>query len=174
MRSTSALSPSPAPGTRALGLVRLRELGPRDLTQVQMLLKELPRDYPKANEWLTRRLGEVLEGGAHCTVADLGGRLAGVTIFTRKSHATKLNTIFVAEALRGFGLGSALLDDVIVQALSGGATDDEIGEIYVTVAYHKWSLLAPLLASRGFVAAATELNRYGPGRHEVIATHLGR
>lgn len=159
---------------RAGGLARLRAITSEDLTPVKVMLQNLPRDYPKGDEWLSRRLGEVLEGGAHCTVADLGGRLVGVTLLTRKNHATKLSTIFVAHDLRGRGLGSALLDDAIVQARTGEATCEGIAELYVTVAHHKWSLLAPLLTSRGFVVAATELNRYGRGRHEVIATRLGQ
>lgn len=152
---------------RALLNVSLRPLGPSDVDDVKHLLSDLPVDYPGGDQWLARRLIDVLEGAAACTLATVSGRVVGVTIGTPKRRATKLSTIFVEPAFRRSGVGSRLLDAFLAEASPGAET-------YVTVADHKWRDLSPLLRSRGFVATALESDRYGPGRDEVVATLVAR
>lgn len=142
-----------------------------DREAVRHLLRDLPVDYPGGQRWLNRRLDGILAGEASSWLAhrrDVGdGRLLGVVISTPKATAMKLSTIFIAPDARRTGVGALLLDRAIESARA-----QRFSETYVTVAHHKSHMLWPLLRSRGFTQKAVELNRYGPGRHELVFTLL--
>jgi len=146
----------------------LRALGLNDVDEVKQLLVALPLDYPGGDEWLERRLLDVLDGRATCELATLNGRVVGLTIGTPKGRATKLSTIYVVPAARRVGVGSMLLDSFIAQARTSGRGR----EIYVTAAHHRWPELQRLFESRGFTVSVVESDRYGPGRHEVVAIRI--
>lgn len=145
----------------------MRSLDGDDVDEVKRILVALPVDYPGGDQWLERRLVDVLDGRATCELATLGGRVVGLTIGTPKGQATKLSTIYVVPTARRVGVASALLDSFIAQACSNGDR-----EIYVTAAHHRWPELQRLFESRGFIVSAVEFDRYGPGRHEVVAIRV--
>lgn len=188
MKRTSL--PTPVPGVLDQPVagripVRLGQLERPDTKRVSVLLRDLDCDYPGGAAWLEQRLQQVLVGQASCTLAWAGRSLAGVTILTPKPKAMKLSTIFVAPRWRRFGIGSLLLDQALA-SLPEHATTNRLDhdldaitpvqaqatEVYVTVAHHTWPILAPLLLSRGFTRTAFERDRYGRGRHEIVATRL--
>lgn len=124
--------------------------------------------YPGGESWLRQRLRDVGEGRALCKVVRMNDEIAGVAILTPKSSSIfKLSTFFVAEEFRGLGLGSALMDIVI-----SDLDQTEAREVYVTVAHHLSKPLSRVLLPRGFTRIATERNRYGLGRHEVVFTRI--
>jgi ribosomal protein S18 acetylase RimI-like enzyme len=176
MSGTLLVPPPPETGWRGLsaGPVTLRSLDARDLAAVGGLLTDLEVDYPGGRLWLANRLLDVVDGRAICDLAAVGGFIVGATIGTPKPHAMKLSTIFVAPEWRRKGVGAALLDRFLAQAEARVADSGrELRvETYVTVAHHNWGQLAPLLSSRGFTETAVEFNRYGIGRHEIVATRL--
>ncbi|MFC8190363.1 GNAT family N-acetyltransferase [Cellulomonas sp. NPDC057328] len=152
--------------------VVIQPLAAADLPAVRSLLVDLPVAYPGAEAWLRRRLQDCLAGRARCMIAATADDVVGVTILTPKSLATKLSTIYVRPDFRRTHLGSRLLDQVLQDA-SRWAPRDAQGEIYVTIAHQTWGQLERLLSSRGFTRTAFESNRYGRGRHEIVATRLG-
>ncbi|MBN9106175.1 MAG: GNAT family N-acetyltransferase [Propionibacteriaceae bacterium] len=149
------------------GTAILGALEPRSVGSVRSLLAELPRDYPGAEAWLRRRLDDALHGRAECWTLAESGRVAGVVILTPKASALKLSTIYVADRVRGRGLGSLLMDHVVERASELG-----FDETYVTVAEHTVPLLRPLLDSRAFTLTALEKHRYGRDRHEAVFSRL--
>lgn len=159
-----ALAPILQPGS----VVALAALEASRIGSVKALLRDLPVDYPGADQWLDRRLTDVQGGSAECWVALNGLAVVGLTILTPKPNALKLSTIFVDEPSRGYGVGSLLMRNVI-----GAATRLDRDEIYVTVAEHKVHQLQSLLQAHGFTKTAVEEDRYGPNRTEVVFTRLG-
>lgn len=150
----------------------MRSMDALDVPAVRSLLTDLPRDYPNADAWLPRRLQDCLAGRARCTVAAIRDDVVGVTILTPKAIATKLSTIYVRPDFRRSGIGSRLLDHVL-RDYETWVPGRARGDLYVTVAEHTWSQLEGLLSSRGFTRTAFERDRYGRGRHEIVATRLG-
>ncbi|NHA68637.1 GNAT family N-acetyltransferase [Phycicoccus flavus] len=147
----------------------VRDMVGSEATEVMRLLSEsIGSLYPEGEAWLRKRLRDVSDGKALCKVVRTHDALSGVAIVTpKRSSAVKLSTLFVAEDSRGQGLGSALLDDVLIDLEVAG-----VNEVYVTVAHHLSDTLGRVLLPRGFVRVATELNRYGTGRHEAVFTRL--
>ena len=152
--------------------VLIQPLAPADVPAVRSLLVDLPLSYPGAEAWLERRLQDCLAERARCMIARAPDGVVGITILTPKALATKLSTIYVRPDFRRSGLGGRLLDQVLRDA-RGWAPRDARGETYVTVAHHTWGQLERLLLGRGFTRTAFEPNRYGQGRHEIVATRLG-
>lgn len=152
--------------------VLIQPLAAADVPAVRSLLVDLPLSYPGAEAWLERRLQDCLDERARCMIATTPDGVVGVTILTPKALATKLSTIYVRPDFRRSGLGGRLLDQVLRDA-RGWAPRDAQGETYVTVAHHTWGQLERLLLGRGFTRTAFEPNRYGQGRHEIVATRLG-
>ena len=161
LRSMNVLHAPPIEAPTVLALNASMVSGTKEL------LKNLPRDYPGAETWLSGRLDDALSGRAECLVVLHSREIAGVAILTPKPLALKLSTIYVSERFRGLGLGSILMDRAIGAAASSG-----FDETYVTVAEHTVPLLRPLLDSRGFTCIAVERHRYGRNRHEAVFSRL--
>jgi GNAT superfamily N-acetyltransferase len=128
------------------------------------LLGFLPALYPGSFEWLDRRLEQILEGKGRCTVVNLSGRIAGITIESPKTARTvKLSTIFVDAHFRGRRVGTALLADCCNRW-----RQELVKSCHVTADYRIARDLSPLLKQFSFKETAMLMNRYGPGRHEVV------
>lgn len=139
-----------------------------DIQELTHLLAIVPILYPRGDAWLRRRLDDVVDGSARCLVLPWDGRIAAAAILTPKAPTvTKISTFFVAEWARRRGVGARLAGSVLDDLRQHGSV-----ESYVTVAHHVAAPLESLLGPRGFVRTAVEPDRYGPGRHEVILTHL--
>jgi ribosomal protein S18 acetylase RimI-like enzyme len=136
----------------------------RDRATVTAALRFLPRLYPKGNEWLDRRLGDVESRRAHCWVVHVNSRIAAVAIETPKQpRRTKLSTFWVAPCFRRIGIGRSLLCFQIARWLR-----DEQREVTVTVDTGRLPGFAPLFAAHGFDVRVTERSRYGDGRDEAV------
>lgn len=136
----------------------------RDKEAVFRLLSVLPRMYPRGFEWLDRRLRDVLDRRARCTLAISNSDLAGLTIETPKGpHIMKLSTIWVAPGCRHTGFGSSLLVTCCRRWHQSG-----IRFVYVTADSKIVWMLWPLLRGSGFRFLNTQVNRYGEGRDESV------
>lgn len=152
---------------RQAAAVALQILDRSKVGMVKELLKDLPKDYPNAAEWLDRRLDDNLNGQGECWVATYEARVVGVSILTPKISSLKLSTLYVRSKYRGYGLGKMLMRRAIKSANSSG-----FDEVYLTVAEHTIPIVLPLLISCGFTNIALERHRYGRGRHEGIFSRL--
>lgn len=120
--------------------------------------------YPGGGPWLERRLNDVRDQRALCTVVTRRGSLVATAIETPKStRRSKLSTIWVHPAARRRGIGGRLLTHLTTSWQQRG-----IEEIYVTVADEVVPALLPLLCDRGFVADAIERDRYRDGHDEYV------
>src|SRR4051812_7784147 len=72
---TGGLAAQPAAG-------RIRPYSASDRLRLERVLALLPSLYPDGDRWLRRRLDEVEEGAAQCTVVEQGSRLIAVAIET--------------------------------------------------------------------------------------------
>lgn len=150
--------------------LQLRGMASDDRAEVIHLLEVLPVLYPGGGPWLRHRLDDVIDGGASCTIAQLGERICGISILTpKRSGALKFSTLFVAEWARRQGVGSRLVDEALTSPAAECST-----ETYITVAHQSAGLLTSLLHRRGFTETALERDRYGLGRHEIILTKLAK
>lgn len=128
------------------------------------LLAFLPHLYPEGLAWLDQRLADVEHGRAYCTVALMSERLAGILIDTPKGKRTsKISTLYVHKRAAGQGLGSSLLHANANRWHSRG-----VDTVYVTVAGCRRAAIDPFLFSSGFVEVANLIDRYGPGRNELV------
>jgi N-acetylglutamate synthase-like GNAT family acetyltransferase len=151
-----------------LGSRKVRPMDAADVGTVTSLLRILPWLYPSGDAWLSRRLDDVVQGRAHCSLREQDGRVIAAAITTPKGpQVVKLSTFFVAEDCRHRGVGAGLLDSVLGDVDRAG-----VREIYVTVAHHLAAPLAELFLPRGFIPCALEIDRYGQGRHELVLTRL--
>jgi ribosomal protein S18 acetylase RimI-like enzyme len=142
----------------------LRPHCPRDDWQVRSLLWFLPTLYPNAHKWLSRRLADVRDQRAMCSVAVIDSRIVGLTIVTPKgSRVAKLSTIYVDPAFRYRGVGRLLLRSCCRDWLVDG-----MESAYVTADSSACNQLWPLLEHFGFHLAGSAANRYGEGRNELI------
>jgi GNAT superfamily N-acetyltransferase len=145
-------------------LVNLRPYQRDDRADVTNLLAILPSLYPKGDEWLDRRLDDVLRGRARCTVAVIKRKPVGVTIETPKGRSKlKLSTIFVHQQYRGLGVGSCLM-----YRCHETWVMDNLSQVHLTSDVRIGSALLPLLKSFGFKSEILEYSRYGSGRDEQI------
>lgn len=136
----------------------------RDLFSVRGLLRFLPALYPGAEAWLERRLHEVDRGRAACLVALLDGHVAGTLISTPKGRrASKISTFYVSPGFRRSGAGNALLT-----CEEQRWTREGIDSVYITVPSSRVPLMQSFLTRREFGVSATERDRYGPDRTEVV------
>jgi ribosomal protein S18 acetylase RimI-like enzyme len=135
-----------------------------DRPGVTLLMADLPMLYPGGGEWLQRRLTDVVEKRANCTLAFWSRSIAGITIETPKgTKRTKLSTIFVNPIFRKRGVGSRLLRN----CLESWRLSD-VDEAIVTVRLHNLVTIAPLLMRNKFEPIAIEQNRYGDGNDETV------
>ena len=131
---------------------------------VQLVADALERLYPTGGEWLDRKLRSLDGGGVRCTLAEVGCTLLGLTIETVKGLGRrKLSTIWVNEAVRGKGIGTALIDSCLANWRR-----ELLKEAYVTASLQVVEAVALLLVPAGFQFRALELDRYGIGRDEVV------
>jgi len=150
---------------QARSLLWLKPYEQKNRSAVFALLQDLPRLYPKGEEWLERRLSDVARGKARCTLAMASSTPVGVTIETPKGrHRLKLSTIYVHPLFREKGVGT----DLMVAAYQQWQLNEEVDEVYVTVDRNRAPDLGLLLSKFGFVMAAVEPRRYGPNRDEVV------
>jgi len=149
-----------------LGHVWIRPFQHHDRGAVLRLLRVVPRLYPDGARWLSRRLDDVENGDAWCTLGIDRARPIAAAIETPKpSGAIKLSTFYVDPTQQGRGVGSLLIADVMEGWVRNG-----IRQAYVTVASSREFAIRAFLEERGFQRAAQERNRYGRGRDEIIFT----
>jgi ribosomal protein S18 acetylase RimI-like enzyme len=128
------------------------------------LLPVIAESYPRAEQWLERRLDDVLDGRAECLIARDSHGLRAVVIQTPKGTAQlKLSTIWVAERARGRGIGARLITRCRKVWLRR-----EIAEVWVTASPSSIDAVAGLLAPRGFAVAARTAGRYSAGEVETV------
>jgi N-acetylglutamate synthase-like GNAT family acetyltransferase len=162
-RREKSLAPERGTDSNALP-ISLRPYRSTDLTSVFRLLRILPALYPGGDAWLDQRLADTVEGRARCTLAEVSGALAGVTIETPKGrHVAKLSTIWVDPSLRDAGVGTRLM-----QAASERWWRNDMYEVYVTAALTRAPVVYALIGKFGFEPVTIEWDRYGPFRHEAI------
>jgi len=156
-------------GVSTLPTITFRPFSPSDRADVISLLTDLPALYPKGARWLQRRLDDVVEGRARCTLAVCHTAILGATIETPKGRKhMKLSTIFVRPTLRRCGVGSLLMDDCRRRwELS------DLDEVIVTVALTRLREVAPLFRRTGFEMLAVEQARYGDERDEAVLRWCG-
>src|SRR5262249_52235041 len=132
-----------APANR-LGFV-LRRLYRLDCAAVTRLLWPVPLLYPNGEMWLSRRLDDALADRARCTVALANGHPVGIAIDTPKGdRRSKLSTIWVDPRFRGFGVGSALIREVVGNWQRLGVT-----EAHVTTDTSRVPIVLPLFDAAG-------------------------
>ncbi|SDQ20975.1 GNAT family N-acetyltransferase [Flagellimonas zhangzhouensis] len=101
----------------------IRDARPEDMEQVLGLIQELA-DFEKEPDAVEVTVEDLIKDGFegekmfHCFVAETSEGIAGIALVyprysTWKGPAIHLEDLIVAERMRGSGLGSALLDEVI-------------------------------------------------------------
>lgn len=156
-------------GVSVLPTIALRRFKPSDRADVTSLLTDLPALYPEGAKWLQRRLDDVIENRARCTLAVCHTAILGATIETPKGiRHMKLSTIFVRPAVRKRGVGSLLIDDCRRRwELS------DLDDVTVTVAWMRLPEVTPLFRRAGFEMVAIEQARYGNERDEAVLRWCG-
>lgn len=135
-----------------------------DRAEVERLLCIIPRLYPSGNAWLEKRLDDVENNKAFCTLAFHAGRLAGALIDVPKGHhAHKICTFFVADDFRGAGFGSKLFCACYSNWIRRG-----IDKLHITVADERRCDIDWFLKINKFKNVAFDPERYGPGRGEHV------
>jgi ribosomal protein S18 acetylase RimI-like enzyme len=129
-----------------------------------LLLPTLSNLYPGGASWLDRRLHEVLTGKPKCHLAYSQDDLVGALIETPKDERrVKISTLFVSPRRRGAYIGRRLLSYMQYQWGS-----EMPSEVYITAAQHVADGVQRCLTPFGFRRIALQVNRYGPGRNEVV------
>jgi hypothetical protein len=124
--------------------------------------------YPSGHSWLERRLDDVERNEALCSLAGLGDCLGGILIETPKGRrASKISTLYVHEALSGFGLGASLFARHRQRWLELG-----IDRVHITVPSIKVSQMEGFLLRRRFQFVTSLSERYGPDRSEMVFSTL--
>nr|WP_321414880.1 GNAT family N-acetyltransferase [uncultured Allomuricauda sp.] len=101
----------------------IREARPTDMEQVLNLIQQLA-DFEKESDAVEVTERDLVEHGFgdhklfHCFVADTQNGIAGIALVyprysTWKGPAIHLEDLIVSEKMRGSGLGTALLDEVV-------------------------------------------------------------
>ncbi len=102
---------------------RIREAQKEDMPRVLELIRELAQ-FEKEKDAVELTVQELVRDGFgerplfHCFVAEVGGVVEGMALVyprysTWKGPAIHLEDLIVADRMRGGGLGTALLDEVI-------------------------------------------------------------
>ncbi|WP_203256223.1 GNAT family N-acetyltransferase [Hyunsoonleella ulvae] len=101
----------------------IRDSKKEDMSQVLNLIKELAvfENEPEAVEVTIEDLerdGFGKQPQFHCFVAEVDAKIEGIALVynrysTWKGRAIHLEDLIVSEAMRGYGLGSKLLDEVV-------------------------------------------------------------
>lgn len=142
----------------------IRAFRKSDRDSVRRLLRIVPRLYPSGDQWLEKRLDEVENRKASCTLAFSAGHLAGALIDVPKGYrASKICTLFVEDDFRGFGFGSRLFSMRYSNWIRQG-----IDKLHITVADERRSDIDWFLKINRFKAVAFDPDRYGPGRGEHV------
>ena len=144
--------------------VKYRPFAIRDRDAVLRLLADLTMSYPESTQWLDRRLSDVLERRARCTLAMRFDCPIGVSIETPKAeNSIKLSTLYVAPEWRGLGIGSHLLALARSKWLREG-----VGRVYVTIDATRLTTVGRFFKAKGWVIEGEVSDRYGPGRAEIV------
>src|SRR5690606_76698 len=108
----------------------IREARQEDMGEVLSLIQELA-DFEREPDAVELDREDLIEDGFkrklfHCFVADTGNGIGGMALVyprysTWKGPAIHLEDLIVAERMRGSGLGTALLDQVVRYAHGLGA-----------------------------------------------------
>lgn len=92
----------------------LRPYMPSDKPTLFRLLHVVDIRYPGGLSWLNRRLDDVRDGGARCTVAISAGVIVAAMIETPKGQGhVKLSTVWVDPLFRRRGIGTLLFERAI-------------------------------------------------------------
>lgn len=136
------------------GAVRLRPMRWWDLEPVQVLETEL---FPDA--WSPETFWSELAGvpqTRHYLVAEAGPAIVGYAGLAVVGHQADVQTLAVAPAARGRGVGGRLLDELIAEARRRSA-----GEVLLEVRPGNEAALA-LYAGRGFEQIAVRRGYFAP------------
>ena len=138
--------------------VSVRPLETGEIPALRELLVDLPLLYPKASEWLDRRLRN-LEG---IVVAVNQEQLLGVLITTGSGNLLKLSTLFVRSGFRRQEIGRRLVEAVIPEWRDQGK------DVFVTVDESLYPALVALLAKYGFRKQQEVPDLYRTGTKEIF------
>ena len=101
----------------------IREARPEDMVRVLELIKELAH-FEKEPDAVEVTVHDLVDDGFgqnklfHCFVAEVGERIHGMALLyprysTWKGPAIHLEDLIISQEMRGNGMGSALLDEVV-------------------------------------------------------------
>ena len=135
-----------------------------DRTLVFEMLPMIGQLYPGGVGWLNRKLNDVEDGRARCTLVQLGRWPAGLAIETPKGQRhVKLSTLVVPTAFRGKGVGTGLVSWLCAKWLS-----DDIETTHLTMPLAAANSVKPVFLACGFQDTAVCRDRYGNDRHELV------
>jgi len=155
---------SAIPETLVTKPIVIRPYLPADRTQIFWLLPRLASTYPGGLEWLDGKLHAARDGLVTCLVATLANRAIGVLIESPKgARAAKLSTLAVAAPFRRLQIGTQL-----VAIRKSVWCMNEIEKIHVTMEADLAPSVGPFFARFGFTETAWCVDRYGPGRDELV------
>lgn len=145
-------------------LFKIRSYVKNDYKQVKDLLISLSSIYPDSEDWLEKKIKDVIKNKARCTVCEIDKSLIGLTIETpKKRKVIKLSTIFVHPSYRRKKIGSALLEFLRQKWFF-----EKIERVYGTADLRFYSSIYPFLSRFGFKVIDVIYERYTPGNKEFI------
>jgi len=154
----------PGPNARLEQSIWSRAYEARDESWVFETLSFLPELYPGGHTWLDRRLHEVLDKKARCTIVLFSTVRAGLLIESPKAKGTlKISTIWVDPRFRHYGAGSYVLNQARARWIREG-----MSYVYVTADLATAALILPLFQRTGFKTEAISYERYGEQRDELV------
>lgn len=136
-----------------------------DRPEIEILLTDLNRWYPSIQEWMSEsRVLDALDTNENVRVADLDGRVRGITIARDKGDSVrKFSTIYISPNSQGTAIGPHLVREEVKRAAADG-----VRKAYVTFAAENAPRIRPVLEQSGFIDEGIATARYRPQSAEFV------
>jgi ribosomal protein S18 acetylase RimI-like enzyme len=123
VRKKAGTRPAPEPAPKAEPKLTIRDVRPRDIETLVMLIGAL--GYEVTAPELRKRLALLKKTGQHALVADRGGAIGMLTtsmmhVLHRPRPVGRISMMVVAEAARGEGVGAALVAEAEARLKAAG------------------------------------------------------